>query len=129
MEFFNGFFIDDVPKTERLFYEMSRVETGVRFEGTIFGFDPVSGAPRGQVLDANGAPLVIDGLWGLRAGNGGNGGLANRIYFAAGIDDENHGLFGALAAVPEPETATLEASALGLLLGVALRRRRSALRR
>ena len=36
--FFNGFFLDDVPKTDRLFYEMNRVETGVRFEGTIVGF-------------------------------------------------------------------------------------------
>jgi len=51
--FFNGFFIDDVPKTERLFYEMSRVETGVRFEGTIFGFYTDAAVTVGYAFEQN----------------------------------------------------------------------------
>jgi hypothetical protein len=34
---FNGFQLDEESRTNRLFYQMSRAETGVRFEGTIWG--------------------------------------------------------------------------------------------
>jgi hypothetical protein len=36
---------------------------------------------------------VIDGLWGLRFGNG-NAALTNELVFSAGPDDESHGLLG-----------------------------------
>jgi hypothetical protein len=39
---------------------------------------------------------VIDGLWGLRLGNGGSGGDPNKIYFAAGINGESDGLVGSI---------------------------------
>jgi uncharacterized protein (TIGR03118 family) len=45
--------------------------------------------------------LSIDGLWGLRTGNGGNSGDVNTVYFTAGIQGETHGLFGALSPVAE----------------------------
>jgi hypothetical protein len=58
--------------------------------------------------DLSGNPLVIEGLWGLIVGNGGNGGDANALYFTAGISGgdeiESHGLFGRINAVPEPAT-------------------------
>ena len=54
--------------------------------------------------DANGNPLVIDGLWGLAFGNGGNAGPTGTLYFTAGPGDESHGLFGKLTPAPEPAT-------------------------
>ena len=49
---------------------------------------------RGQLKSETSAPIAIDGLWGLRFGNGGNGGELGSLFFAAGIDDEQHGLYG-----------------------------------
>jgi uncharacterized protein (TIGR03118 family) len=55
---------------------------------------------RGHLKDANHHPLVIDGLWGIGFGNGAAGGPATSLYFAAGPDDETHGLFGSITAAP-----------------------------
>jgi uncharacterized protein (TIGR03118 family) len=57
-------------------------------------------APHGVLHTTSGAQLVIPGLWGLIPGNGGSGGAANTIYFAAGPNNEQDGLFGALAYSP-----------------------------
>ena len=66
--------------------------------GEINAFDfPEEGEFLGKVRKANGDPIVIDGLWGLRFGNGGNGGGTNTLYFTAGPNDEMDGLFGALS--------------------------------
>jgi uncharacterized protein (TIGR03118 family) len=43
-------------------------------------------------------PIEIDGLWGIGFGNGGGAGPTNTLYFAAGPDDEQHGLFGSIKA-------------------------------
>lgn len=48
------------------------------------------------LLKSNGKPIKIDGLWGLGFGNGANAGPNNTLFFAAGIDDEAHGLFGTI---------------------------------
>jgi uncharacterized protein (TIGR03118 family) len=95
-------------------------------DGKINAFDPNSGAFLGTLTDASGNPIVIDGLWGLLFGNGGNGGPADDLFFTAGIPGpngnvEDHGLFGFLA-VPEPSTFALLIPAMGLL---ALTRRRA----
>lgn len=67
-------------------------------DGRIHAFDG-SGASRGALLDTLGNPLAIDGLWGLHFGLAVSGGdVAQRLYFAAGIQDESHGLFGFLSA-------------------------------
>jgi hypothetical protein len=42
---------------------------------------------------------------------------------AAGIEDEEHGLFGSIAAVPEPGTLSMESAGVLLLLAAAKRRR------
>jgi uncharacterized protein (TIGR03118 family) len=76
----------------------------------------------GQLLTALGDPLSIDGLWALSTGGGGNEGSRDEIYFTAGPDDESHGLFGAIAPVPEPATLSLLAAGLGLAF--AFRRKR-----
>jgi hypothetical protein len=79
--------------------------------GHIAGFDPTTGAFLGEMQDAAGKPIVIDGLWALIVGNGGNGGDANALYFTAGPDGETHGLFGALRAVPDPTPPASAAAA------------------
>lgn len=67
--------------------------------GQILVFDPVTGAFKGRLRDATNAPIAIKGLWGLGFGNGGTAGPANTLFFAAGTDDEQHGLFGTITAV------------------------------
>ncbi|MGI9087487.1 MAG: TIGR03118 family protein [Chthoniobacterales bacterium] len=73
-------------------------------DGRINAFDPATGEFLGQLEDAARDPITIDGLWGLRFGNGGNGGGAGTLYFAAGIAGpdslEDHGLFGSIGFVP-----------------------------
>jgi uncharacterized protein (TIGR03118 family) len=92
-------------------------------DGTISAFDRTSGAFLGKLLGTDGDPLAIDGLWSLVPGNDGLAGLSQRIYFTAGIDDETHGLFGDLRAVPEPAAWLLMLAGFGLA-GAALRRTR-----
>ena len=48
----------------------------------------------------NGRPITIDGLWSLTPGNGGSAGNPNTIYFTAGPNGEQDGLFGSLSVVP-----------------------------
>jgi uncharacterized protein (TIGR03118 family) len=48
----------------------------------------------GAYLTGKGGPIVIDGLWGLGFGNDGPAGPSTTLFFAAGPDDESHGLFG-----------------------------------
>ena len=73
-------------------------------DGRINAFDPVTGDFLGQLSDSSGNPITIHGLWGLRFGNGGNGGDPNTLYFAAGIPGpgavEDHGLFGSISVLP-----------------------------
>jgi len=80
-------------------------------DGMINAFDAATGTALGVLSGAGGIPLTNEGLWGLRFGNGGNGGVPTSLYFAAGIDDETHGLFGSIQPVPEPGTLSLMAIA------------------
>jgi uncharacterized protein (TIGR03118 family) len=80
--------------------------------GRIQAFDPKTGAFLGVMKDAAGKPIVIDGLWALIFGNGGNGGSTNALYFTAGLDDETHGLFGSLRPVDSAAPAAGIASIL-----------------
>ena len=56
----------------------------------------------GQLRDRTGAPLAIDGLWGLSFGVPGDKARPDGLYFAAGPDDEAHGLFGVMTPAPSP---------------------------
>ena len=89
-------------------------------DGTIHAYNPTTGAFVQELTDASGKPLVIDGLWGLRFGNGGSFGSPSTLYFTAGPDGESHGLFGDLTQTPEPATWGVAGVSL---LALALRRR------
>ena len=65
--------------------------------GQINAYDATSGNFVSKVRNPHGQAIVIDGLWTLKVGNGGNGGLSNTIYFTAGPNGEKDGLFGSLA--------------------------------
>ncbi len=73
-------------------------------DGRIHAYNATTGAPMGSLKDPDGEPIQIDGLWALKVGNGGNGGDSNSVYFTAGLDHEQHGLFGSLKGV-DPGTA------------------------
>jgi uncharacterized protein (TIGR03118 family) len=68
-------------------------------DGFIHAYNASNGTPMGTLKDPDGEPIQIDGLWALKVGNGGNGGDNQTVYFTAGLDHENHGLFGSLTAV------------------------------
>ena len=53
----------------------------------------------GQLRTPAGAPIAIDGLWGIGFGNGNASGPTTTLYFAAGPDHEAHGLFGRIDVV------------------------------
>lgn len=62
--------------------------------GRINVYDPVTFRARGFLKGTDGKAIAIDGLWGIAFGNGGNAGPTNTLFFAAGPDEEEHGLFG-----------------------------------
>jgi len=73
-------------------------------DGRINAFDLLTGKPLGSLTDANGAPIVIDGLWGLsferqERFEHDSQFFAARLYFTAGINDEADGLLGYLRAI------------------------------
>lgn len=65
-------------------------------DGHINAFNPRTGDFLGQLLNRRGNPIVIEGLWGLGFGNGALAGERDTLFFAAGIGDEEHGLFGSI---------------------------------
>jgi uncharacterized protein (TIGR03118 family) len=65
-------------------------------DGKINNYDPMTGAFIETISQADGTPLVFDDLWDLLPLNG-------KVFFTAGIGDEEHGLFG---VITEDETMT-----------------------
>ena len=66
--------------------------------GLITAFNPATGAFVSFLKQSPGAPMKINGLWGLGFGNGAAAGPANTLFFAAGMANEHHGLFGTITA-------------------------------
>jgi uncharacterized protein (TIGR03118 family) len=68
-------------------------------DGMIHSFDPSTGGLLTEFADADGNPLVIDGLWGLTFGTKKTSAdLSEQLFFAAGPAEETGGLFGVLSA-------------------------------
>ena len=59
-------------------------------DGKINAYNPTTGAFLGSLEDAGGVPLSVEGLWALRPGSDGT------VVFAAGVEDETHGLIGVI---------------------------------
>ncbi len=76
-------------------------------DGFINAFDFDSGAFLGQVSDSGGTAINIPGVWALQFGLGVAGASSSTLFFTAGIEEEQHGLFGKLtvnpASLPPPE--------------------------
>jgi len=67
-------------------------------DGRINAYNLATGQALGSLHRPNGQPLSIDGLWGLRFGNGVTAG-PDELLFSAGIHDEAHGLLGKIRHV------------------------------
>jgi uncharacterized protein (TIGR03118 family) len=72
-------------------------------DSKVNAFNLSTGQFLGQLTDAHGSTLILNGgfkkasdtkgLWELTFGDGQNGAATNSLFFAAGINDENDGLF------------------------------------
>jgi uncharacterized protein (TIGR03118 family) len=69
-------------------------------DGSINAFDFDSGEFLGTVSNASSTPIKIPGVWALQFGLGVAGAASSTLFFTAGIDDEQHGLFGTLTVNP-----------------------------
>jgi uncharacterized protein (TIGR03118 family) len=68
-----------------------------------FAAAPDGWEARGHLKTAGHQPLSIDGLWGIGFGNGNvltGSGPTTTLYFAAGPNDEENGLFGSITSAP-----------------------------
>lgn len=63
-------------------------------DGKINAYNPSTGAFAGTLSQADGTPIVIDGLWGIAFGNGVNAQPMNTLFYTAGPADETHGAYG-----------------------------------
>jgi hypothetical protein len=66
-------------------------------DGHITEVNPKDGTVLDQLMTADNAPVVIDGLWGLAIGIGVQNAQPGGVYFASGPQDEAHGMFGVIA--------------------------------
>ena len=69
-------------------------------DGVINAFDPKTGHWLGMVSGPDGRPLVNDGLWALTFGGAldstGTPSPTGTLFFSAGLNDEQDGLFGSI---------------------------------
>ncbi len=92
--------------------------------GEIDVYDPTTDAFLGTLDGSNGQPLVNDFLWALETRAPGGTFDPNAVYFTAGINGQQDGLFGEITAnTPEPSTIVGTATGLIALALAGLRRR------
>jgi hypothetical protein len=70
-------------------------------DGTINAFGPLTGRFLGSLRDGNNKRLHIDGLWGIQFGNGILSQKTNQVFYAAGPNDEEDGVYGVITAVTQ----------------------------
>ncbi|MGA2131219.1 MAG: TIGR03118 family protein [Bryobacteraceae bacterium] len=67
--------------------------------GWIAAFNPTTGSFEGFLENSSHADITIPGLWAIYFGGGGSfNGSTTSLYFSAGIDNYQHGLFGTITA-------------------------------
>jgi uncharacterized protein (TIGR03118 family) len=74
-------------------------------DGTIWAFNLFggNGSTLGVLSDTKGKPIVNDGLWAIKFGNGNGAGLMDVLYFTAGPNGESNGLFGQIQSTPDTD--------------------------
>ena len=65
-------------------------------DGTISAFDRKTGEFTGYLRDADTKIISIDGIWGLAFGNGVSLGDSDALYYTAGPNTEQDGVFGSI---------------------------------
>jgi uncharacterized protein (TIGR03118 family) len=70
-------------------------------DGTINAYGPLTGTWLGALRDRNGKRIRIDGLWGIQFGNGILSQKTNQLFYAAGPNDEEDGVYGVITAVTQ----------------------------
>jgi uncharacterized protein (TIGR03118 family) len=96
-------------------------------QGEINAFNADTGAFLGTLKDARGNVIENQDLWGITFGTGSNGTRTDALYFAAGIGDEEHGLFGSITMGGTPPPVPLPAAVwtapfAGVVAAAAIRR-------
>jgi uncharacterized protein (TIGR03118 family) len=87
--------------------------------GQILAYDPTtSNNFLGTVNDANGSPIVLPNLWALDFRSATSGFNPNALFFTAGINGQQDGLFGEIEVAPEP--GTLVMAGTGIIVAVFL---------
>ena len=69
--------------------------------GKIHAYDPTSGEEKGELVNTDGNPIQIQGLWALKFGNTSFGG-EKTLVFTAGIGNQEHGLLGEITRYLRP---------------------------
>ena len=90
-------------------------------DGTINAFDLNSGNLLGQLEDSHGNVITNASLWELLFDPSGQTGNPNTLYFTAGLNNEQHGLFAAITAnnTQPPTSADFSLSASPSTLTIA----------
>lgn len=68
-------------------------------DGTTVAFNAGTRRAVDYLRDPHFLPIKTDGIWGLQFGNGASLGEANHLYFAAGPEDEEAGVFGKIESL------------------------------
>lgn len=90
-------------------------------DGTINAFRADTGAFLGKLADADGKPIVIEGLWGIAFGNGMHDQPTTTLFYAAGPDDEVGGAYGRIdpaSSAPPPTLAQIQSQVFGPICSV-----------
>lgn len=69
-------------------------------DGAINAYDAATGEFKGRLRGTDHRELRLDGLWGMAFGNDLNSQPKSTLFFAAGPDDETHGVYGSITPTP-----------------------------
>ena len=72
-------------------------------DGIINAFDVKTGHQVGRLRTGKGKPEGIEGLWGIAFGPGVRSQPTDTLFFAAGINDEENGLYGRIEPVEDED--------------------------